>query len=586
MPKVAACSLSDGLQALFEGKWPKALPCLSESVGLLWALVVIVLFVIAWVVRKQVTFRWQQWREQLSNERQELDPALLVKLKRAAASRRLEGALEAVDRSLSNWYGLRIWGLASFRAAMVVALVYPVLLLLVAWLLGSDGRLGGAVLLQSSTPAAERWLFVASLLLFFGILTVFSSGRWQACVHSVIGVDTGLPRRVALAVALYAVPVVTAAIVGAIVVVAAINAEVAGAAGGPIAVGVIAGVAVAGALAVTPSITRAVGSAGVGVVAVTAAVAVPIAIAIAGAIIGRGFPPEDRTLDLVQVSVLGGVFAIAGVVLVANLMARLETHASVATEWRRAVGIRTGWILIFGTVLVAGASMPAWLGGRLDIPSSLLRSTRPPFVIVFFFALLPAWNALCDYVSVAVTRTLLRSYLRSVSQGGQPTAWRWWLWLSVDLLVAFALTLTLLVGLFAFAAQMRRWGWGIDAATMLKDYERSPWWSSNSVWLVSMAFTNLLPTLAHVTAVAVAKTTQRWSRGARALPGWIGRLEEGKRINTVDAERLLWFLFASRPAWAAFFAILLCCVAYLLSAWLLSLWVPWLAHLAMGGVVA
>lgn len=182
------------------------------------------------------------------------------------------------------------------------------------------------------------------------------------------------------------------------------------------------------------------------------------------------------------------------------------------------------------------------------------------FVLVPLLMLLPVWNALFDYASVAITRSILRHHLARVGAGNPPAPWVWALCLLLDLALALALALTmlLLLGVFALAKGLQTLGWGVDAAGLLQQYEASPWWASGSVWLVSMAVTNLLPTVAHLVAVAVAvaKATQQWSSRHAHLARWLLPLQGGGRLAPTDADRRLWYLIGARLAWGLFFSVL------------------------------
>ena len=265
-------------------------------------------------------------------------------------------------------------------------------------------------------------------------------------------------------------------------------------------------------------------------------------------------------------------------------MEAADGRAQRATRRGPGLAWRALWLLGLSGLLALAASLPAWLPALAAVRNQAFDANQPSFVLVYFIALLSVWNALCDYLSVAITRLVLRQYLGALRQPGQPAAWLWSGCLALDAVAAFALTAALLLGVFAITAGLERLGWGVDALGLLQRYESSSWWGSNAFWLVSMAMTNLLPSVAHLVALAVAKTTQRFSAGYADLPRWRAALHAGQRLATTDADRLLWFLYGARPLWALLFTALLVGLGYLMSAWLLARWVPDLARPLMAWV--
>ena len=470
---------------------------LAEVLGPGAALPVVGLLWVAWKcfrwLRGRYQRRWQEWVRQLSEATQTLDPRLLADLDRALQQQGLPGALASAESALARWYGPQIWGAASFQRALLLALAYPILLLVATWLAGAEGRLGAAVVLPGATPMALRWVFALALVILAAVVWATMTGRLERSIARQRWVARlAEPMRLATA---------------------------------------------------------------------TVASAASFLIFLI-AVVGAG-----------AVAVAVGLF-----------MEHADERAQRATRQGPVLAWRAVWLLALLGLLALAAGLPVWLPALAAVRNQAFDANQPSFVLVYFIALLSVWNALCDYLSVAITRLVLREYLGALRHPGQPPAWLWSLCLALDVAAAFALTAALLLGVFAITAVLQRLGWGVDASGLLQRYESSPWWGSNAFWLVSMAVTNLLPSVAHLVALAVAKTTQRFSAGYADLPRWQAELQAGRRLASTDADRLLWFLYGARPLWALLFTALLVVLGYLMSAWLLARWVPDLARPLMAWV--
>lgn len=242
--------------------------------------------------------------------------------------------------------------------------------------------------------------------------------------------------------------------------------------------------------------------------------------------------------------------------------------AGSALVWRLAGQLLPQWAL-----LAVAASAPLWLPGIVTVREQAFSGTAASLVLLLFLGLLPWWNAICDYVSVGLTRVILDSYRERMAAGTVPSQRRWLTWLLVDLLLALLLTAVLLLGTFVCLAGLRRLGWGVDARATLATFEASAWWSSGSFWLISMAFTNVLPTLMHMGLVLTAVVSQRWSRHHQQLPRWLTTLESGSKLTELQGDAVLMYLWGWRAIWLCF-TVLLLAAMFAVVGWVMSQVLP------------
>ena len=73
--------------------------------------------------------------------------------------------LDAAENKLQRFFGSHLLGLRAFDRCLLLALAYPLFLLLLAWVLGAAPGLGGASLLDASLAWPQRALVVVGIVL-------------------------------------------------------------------------------------------------------------------------------------------------------------------------------------------------------------------------------------------------------------------------------------------------------------------------------------------------------------------------------------------------------------------------------------
>ncbi|WP_413204852.1 hypothetical protein [Rhodospirillum sp. A1_3_36] len=316
---------------------------------------------------------------------------------------------------------------------------------------------------------------------------------------------------------------------------------------------------VAGAFAFAFAFAFAVTGASAGAVAVavavTGAVAVAVTGAVAGAVAGAG---------AFAVAVAGaGAGAIAFPVAVAVAVAFTGVIVVLqSTAIRHAV---------YGPFLVL-----LWL--LLLAAMFILNGTTPPsqssLSVMLGLGLLPLLNAPFDWLSLAVTRTLLTASVTKKSPGHTV------LYSGLDFLLATLLLLllaaTLVVGVEFFNATLA-WGGNkpvLDLAQQLAEL-RDPT-EGGTLWIALMLFSTYLPTLAHlIIALASLAPEGLRFRGktlADALEEDATRPRESKGALT-QARHQFWLTFG----WVLATALALISIAFILFVFVYSTtWAGWL----------
>ncbi|MFN3262929.1 MAG: hypothetical protein ACE37J_20460 [Pikeienuella sp.] len=189
-------------------------------------------------------------------------------------------------------------------------------------------------------------------------------------------------------------------------------------------------------------------------------------------------------------------------------------------------------------LLGAAATIVVWLGAQLHKPTLLLSLWvlfgtaatllaidsaqsigQEAISLIVFLGLLPLLNGVTDFLSIGMTRLLLRRAENTAARWARPALWLF------DL--AFALfTLALLSGAFIAIIVLVRPASGeplIDVLALIADVRARP---ANYWWLGFMVFTTLLPSFIHMVAAA-------YSVAIFYLPEWreglAARLEDGMR---------------------------------------------------------
>nr|VFJ45487.1 MAG: hypothetical protein BECKDK2373C_GA0170839_101155 [Candidatus Kentron sp. DK] len=402
-------------------------------------------------------------------------------------------ALAGLLRRLDSWFGEGPLHPRAFHLCYLLAFIYPLLLVMVAWIFTGEGRIGTLTVFSPGFAWPTRLGWSAALagsgaLLGF-VAFLAASDRLDARIAARLP-GHGSPGRVENAVALTRM----GALIGGMAVVLAV-AWAADSAG----VGVGVGVVVAGA----------------GAGAVAGAVAVAFAFAVAVAVVVVAFAFAGLVAGLVAVgfaSAVVGASAVAVAVAFAAAIAFAGAFAvagAIAGAYRYATSrFGEGGVLLGLSVVYpfAMAALALWVMAAFVAPEQQQEA------ILFWtaFAFLPAVNAVFDLVSLQVSRGFM-ARIRAHRRG-----WNI-LWGLLDAVVAFLLLAGLYLTLFAALA-------GVDAlfpAWDLFPVDRwralfwgpaRDWLAPEVLWLTLMAFTTLLITAAHLVLVFSGLFTRRLNR--------------------------------------------------------------------------
>lgn len=397
-------------------------------------------------------------------------------------------AMLTTDRVLASLWHTERWTLSSFVRAWEIAILYPIALLMVLWIITGIGTLGDAVLLPPVSWEKRILLLVLVGVLPFVYLIMEREasrrGRWTTFLLAVsfgaIGVAIGLAF------------VVTGA--GAVAV------------------------AVAGLIAGSCFVVGTSHGAGTNPAFVVGAIVGAVALA------GADPDPVGVASVVTRAAVVAG--AGAGAIAVAFAVAfgaeRIEAlvrQRAPAMAWTVAVGFALVWLLLLGLV-------SKYLPTQVDKPSRLL-ADESAFVMIAFLGLLPIFNALLDWISVGLTRAFIRRYLAG-SLGV-------WLFVLFDLFSALALMIALYLGVLVVFKSMSTWGWGVDAKAMIIAFRDDPL-APQAQWLTAMAITNLFPTMIHLGLALTGIATGFFHGHREALTSAIAKLRSASPIVMADGK--------------------------------------------------
>ncbi|WP_142081685.1 hypothetical protein [Roseinatronobacter monicus] len=386
--------------------------------------------------------------------------------------------------------------------ALLIAVAYPVIALILPWLLGGDAVLGAGVVVF---PAAEFWPERALVLGQFAILTAGFVGQ---------KLSSASPRQFWQSVAGW-LPLIAVAFAFAFVFVVAgtfaFAVGFAGAFAGAFVVAVAVAFAFAGAVARAVVGTFAFAFAFV----VPGAGAVAFAFAVAVAVAGAFAATFAFAFAFAAAFAAAGAFAFVVVVAFA-----------VDGLWSRG---RRGARM----VLLGGAWALGLLAIVLFLDPSTLRADRKALFI--FLAVLPLINGLFDALSYAITLALSRK--------GLATRWAP-VWGLIDLALGAVLFLALGATIVAVIATLNAIGTAplYDLAALFAGLRASPgdYW-----WLYLILFSTLAPTALHLMIAALA--VQGWfvfQRPRRAVAGWIAAAPTSHpaAVGGFFGQTMIWWL--------------------------------------------
>ncbi len=411
-----------------------------------------------------------------------------------------------------------------FDRALLVAVVYPSLLIFIHWWwTGEDGRIGGLVVFEREEQDWARGvtLGMIAFVLFFRPVVFAAAASPQRFLRSAAGWLIASDRRMLIAVA------------GAGAVVGAVVGAVAGAvAGAGAAAGAVAG-------AVVGAVLGAVAGAVVGAVAGAAAVAVAVAVVGAGAVVGA------------VAGVVAVVGAVAGAVVVAGAVAAAGAGAVAAAGAVAIVGVVA--VLVVGVVEVLVSRQKTAIASIFLI-ATLTMSLAFCFAVLpwdavpeearaffLFLAVLPILNAVFDTVSYAVTLALTQRGLRLGAVA--------FLLGVLDFIIAGALFLGLGAALIAAIAAMNALS-GVVFVDPVQLIGGLYDWQQNW-WLYAMLFSTILPTGLHFLVASFSLSSVVPISWRRWMMGSIEDAEDSEdRLSSTLAPfalGALWFLAFAAP---------------------------------------
>ncbi len=357
-------------------------------------------------------------------------------------SRWLSGAERAFNAAL----GPKIWTYQAFNRLLVVAYVYPLLLLLGMWLLFDQGTLGQAqVLPLYGTGHFGKRVLAVLLILIPGVLMMrsFRPFRGGSMSRNETKSRTRFLLGSSFSMGLF--------VLSLHLLEAYFNFSV-------IAFAAVVAFVGAGAFAFADAGEGASAGKGAGTVAGAVALA------------GTGTGAITGSVSFVVAGVIAGTVAVLIVIIVERTRKEFLKVALVTT-----------------TLLMVGALVVILTPMRVAIDQ--LAADKAAFLLLVFFCVLPVCNALFDWVSVSVTRFFLLRYGQRSRNGASLIA--------ADVVMAVVLTVGLYAAVLGLFWLMQRYGWGIDAQALIRRFRDNPFDPQVS-WIAAMAVTNLLPTLYHL----------------------------------------------------------------------------------------
>jgi hypothetical protein len=364
-----------------------------------------------------------------------------------AVTSRWHASVGWAEAWFSRQLGADIWTYAGFNKLLLFALAYPLVFMLLTWLLTDVGQMGEAVVLPSY---GTGWLaFFKRFGVFLLMLLPFLPFVIAKCLRPKwLGFGSTTKNNLKVFASSVVLFILSQEVLRSIELGAVLGAVVGA---------VVLAVAVAGA------VVGAVTVLGAGAVAVADADAVAGAVAVAGASAGASAVVVFFAIDLLVDAMDKGK----------HQSSILQCIAVVAVTMTLA-------ILVCAVTYFA----PQW-----TTDTGQLSASKLAFTIMLFMGILPLCNALFDWLSVGFTRYCLRS----MASGKLSAA----VLVVADIVIGLLLT----VGLFALVLKILQWmqlaGWGIDAKAVVTAFRANPLDPQVS-WIAMLALTNMLPTLVHL----------------------------------------------------------------------------------------
>lgn len=446
------------------------------------------------------------------------------------------------DAGLQWLYGSPIFSLASYQRALLIAVAYPLLVLLLVWLVSGVGTLGGKVLPERAfLPRLGLVSAFAGVVLFLWFVVKYhaiwatkliqqrggyvSRHEWYVSQleRYVSQQDIDVKRQwvegVILLIAFFVAAAFAGAVVGNFAVVFAFFVAFA--------------LAVSGTFAVSNTVSVAFSGTG------AVAVAFAFALGLAGA------------FDLPS------AFAVA--VAVALIFGHIVLHLTMQEmEYSRMCWPVILALLLYVILLLMAVYFPPQ-GGQFSKLS--ISENSSVFVLIVFLTCLPIINAFSDWFSVSFTRWLFGKYTQNNTQ-----TLPWW-WIVADLIFTVILCLALYHSLIFLLFQMQAHGWAmVDAQQTVKLFNDQPLGGQSS-WLTWLVITNFIPLGLHYLMIVWGIYRRRWGVPT-LIAAYLNDLQAGKSLSPTDARTLAMFLTWDR--WLKVTAMLLLIPSmYMLLQWLL-----------------
>lgn len=432
-----------------------------------------------------------------------------------AQKNRFVRPVKAAQNLFERFWGTSLLGFSAFNTSLLIALIYPIVVLLMVWVVTGAGAVGGSQILPELTPLRRAGMGLLFLAFPFG------------CLYIANYLPLGLIRTFQTLRRFRG------------------KNDSSNEAGQGAAYGfaVIVAVTFAGAFAVGVSVTNP----GAGRFAI--AFMLGSVFSFLGALIGTVASKGSSR----GVGAAAGIFALAGAVIVARedvgafVVALVCVMSVTALAGYHYLELRCAKTTSRrGFICVCLAALALLMPGLLAVvwfpdfsKPDILSARRHVFLVLFFFNLAPLLNALSDWLSLAATRWFLARYQQKPSTG------TWVVYLVLDVSLALLLTGLLYTALMAVLEAMQHSGWGVDAEAIRAAFLADPWNPAVS-WLTWMGISNFLPTLLHLATVAAVLWMGVDGEEASFLKSQVKKLDSGQALSMTDAQRLAIFFTARR----------------------------------------
>lgn len=389
-----------------------------------------------------------------------------------------------------NWFGKKYFSWQAYDRCLTIAFIYPIWLLIIAWMFGGTGELGSLKLLDNQITIGQKVfevsLLVISTLYFFYWLVKKNGGIWIANKlltslkkpNILLKINHTLPNNPPKISMLALIGALVGALVGAVIgVVALVDSG-----------------ALAGALAAA------------GLLALTAALAVAgtKAKTLAGTVAGA--------LILALVLTLFGALAIAGAIM----------------------GTINGTITLIEFLTGAGVGAGTLTEPVSEFLTIAVTGTEIGLSLAIFLALLPILNALLDWLSLATSRYLISHVLNQRNKN--------WLMLlkhiilDIALAVIFMLSIATLIPISLQATNLILAFFEFELILswklLLDQTRQEPF--TQGLLVTGMLFTTLIPTFLHLILCVLAllcPVIPYWLKAR--LFNWLGYNQTQQPIQSI-----------------------------------------------------